>query len=203
MKSSNHAHRRSTGLTSPSRKDKAVAARDGNPFIGQVRQLAYAERLMAFVENYVANGGNGTRAAIASGVAAAGAQVWASKALRIPMVFAEIRAKRDRVRELAGLTDEAIALLLRRTVFYDHRDLLDDAGNTLSPHLVPDSIATVIEGFKYTQWGLEYKLPSRSAAVEVAMKYLGMFEKDNKQKTDPIKELLDHIRPTAGMKVVP
>ena len=197
------------GKTEPKRRNKTKAARDGkpaiegNPFVDVATgRIQYAERLHEFVKRYVANGGNGTQAAIAAGVAQATAPGWASQALRNPHVYAEIRAKRDRIGEMAGLSEIAVASRLTRAVSYDHRDLLDDEGHTLPPHLVPDSIAVILEGFKYTQWGLEYKLPSRIGALELAMKLLGMFKEHNKQKVDPIKAMLEHIRPFAGSQVV-
>ena len=58
------------------------------------------------------------------------------------------------------------------------------------PDLLPDRIRRVIEGVKWTQHGIEYKLPSRIAATEMAMKNTGMYELDNAQK--PIIKVISY-----------
>jgi hypothetical protein len=39
-------------------------------------------------------------------------------------------------------------------------------------------------------WVKKVKLWDKNPSIEKAMKFLGMFEKDNKQKTDPLREFL-------------
>jgi len=48
-------------------------------------------------------------------------------------------------------------------------------------------------GAKQTQFGIEVKLQDKSAALEKVFKHLGLYEKDNQQKADPLAALLQRI----------
>lgn len=56
-------------------------------------------RQRAFAEHYVANGGNGLQAAISAGYSDKGAEVTASKLLRVPKVGAYVRELQAELRE--------------------------------------------------------------------------------------------------------
>lgn len=48
-------------------------------------------------------------------------------------------------------------------------------------------------GAKQTQYGIEIKMHSKTDALEKLAKHLGVYEKDNAQKTDPLAVLLERI----------
>lgn len=48
-------------------------------------------------------------------------------------------------------------------------------------------------GAKETQFGIEIKMQDKGAALEKLFKHLGLYEKDNQQKTDPLASLLHRI----------
>lgn len=51
----------------------------------------------------------------------------------------------------------------------------------------------IYAGAKIGKNGLEILFHSKDSAADRLCKYLGLYEKDNKQKTDPLKTLLDRI----------
>ncbi len=48
-------------------------------------------------------------------------------------------------------------------------------------------------GAKQTKEGIEIKVHNKTAALEMVFKHLGLYEKDNEQKTDPLTSLLKTI----------
>jgi len=58
--------------------------------------------------------------------------------------------------------------------------------------------AALYAGAKETKYGIEVLTHSKIAAVEMLNKHLGLYEKDNKQKTDPLAELLHSIASSVG-----
>ena len=67
------------------------------------------------------------------------------------------------------------------------RVVLGDTRN-LSPAAV-----SLYAGAKQTKDGIEVKMQDRGAALEKVFKHLGLYEKDNEQKTDPLTALLQTI----------
>ena len=53
-------------------------------------------------------------------------------------------------------------------------------------------------GIKQTDKGVEVKMHSKVDALEKLMKHLGLYEKDNEQKKDPLAELLHSIASSVG-----
>lgn len=49
-------------------------------------------------------------------------------------------------------------------------------------------------GAKQTKFGIEIQMHDKSAAMEKLFKHLGLYEKDNKQKTDPLAALMEGLR---------
>lgn len=59
-------------------------------------------------------------------------------------------------------------------------------------HLSPRA-AALYAGAKQTRDGIEVKMHSKLDALEKLAKHLGLYEKDNQQKTDPLASLLNRI----------
>lgn len=58
--------------------------------------------------------------------------------------------------------------------------------------------AALYAGAKQTKEGIEIKMHSKLDAIEKLAKHLGMYEKDNQQKTDPLAALLHSIANGSG-----
>lgn len=58
---------------------------------------------------------------------------------------------------------------------------------------VSPAVASLFAGVKETKDGLEIKLHSKDGSLEKLFKHLGLYELDNKQKTDPLADLIRQI----------
>lgn len=152
---------------------------------------------------------NATRAyRVASpGCALATAAAEGSRTTRNPKVAAAIQQHRERAAARMELTAERVMLESARLAFFDPRALFDEQGNPLPVTELDDHTAAAIAGLEvleqYEGSGDErhlvghlkkYKIADKNAALERAAKLLGMFEKDNRQKADPLLALLDGMR---------
>jgi len=77
-----------------------------------------------------------------------------------------------------------------RLALADPRRLVDKDGRIKGLHELDDDTAAAVASVKETRsGGLEYKLWDKGAAQEKLAKFLGLYEKDNQQAADPIKDL--------------
>jgi len=114
--------------------------------------------------------------------------------LQRPDIQEFVRQQRDKLLAEAELTVAETLTKLRQMLMYDVRHMYDKAdGSMLAVTELPDELAAAVIGIKQTQWGVEYKFVDRSSVLEKALKYHGLFDKDNKQRTDPLTEVLNHI----------
>lgn len=149
---------------------------------------------------------NGTRAAIAAGYSAKGAEVRGSELLRIRKVQAFIAELRQEQEKRCQFTADDVLLQLKRTVMFDIRQAFDEEGRLLKPHKLPDDIALVIAGLevetKYENDGEgrypdglihKFKLPDRVASIANAMKHFGLFKPTNVkvEAGETLRELLE------------
>jgi hypothetical protein len=102
--------------------------------------------------------------------------------------LAELRAE---VAEAAVIDQAQLLVELRRLALSDVRMLMDEAGKVLIPSELDPETAAAVQSFKIDEYGrIEYKFHDKLGALEKLAKYLGLYEKDNRQKTDPLVELL-------------
>lgn len=69
---------------------------------------------------------------------------------------------------------------------------------TLSP-----AALALYAGAKHGKHGIEVQVHDKAAAMEKLFKHLGLYEKDNDQKTDPFKAMLLRIASTSGNGFMP
>lgn len=160
---------------------------------------------LLFAENYLKRPENQTQAYIDAGYKATGdsAKVSASQLLKNPNVAAHIERRRAELQEKADV--ELIDLIreVGRLALSDIRQLYDEKGDFLPIHELPDDIAAAVAGI---EMGVEFdadknpcyyikkiRIWDKNPAQERLCKILGAFEKDNKQKTDPLTALMDAI----------
>lgn len=73
----------------------------------------------------------------------------------------------------------------------DVRQLFGEDGRVLLPREIPTETARAIASFEIDEYGrIKYKFWDKNAALEKLFKHKGLFAVDNKQKTDPVVELL-------------
>lgn len=164
-------------------------------------QVEEAERL--FIEAYISNGRNGAKAAIAAGYKASAAKRQAVRILERPSVQEALRKRQEELAKRYELTTESVIAELAKIVRADLREMFNEDGSLKPPSEWPDHLAGAIasvevfeefagRGADRVQIGFtkRIKVFDKNSALEKAMKHLGMFDKDNKQKTDPLREFL-------------
>ena len=173
---------------------------------GGSRQAA-ADRRKAFIEAFLANGGNGLQAAVTAGFAKNSAHVTASKLLREPKVDAELAARRAAISEKLGLTTERTLREVARLAYSDPRKLYDLDGRLKAIHELDDDTAATVASFEVDEIkagesviGVTNKIKhwDKRAALDMAMKFHGLYEKDNGQLGTAFAERLVKARERAG-----
>lgn len=163
----------------------------------------------AFVELYLAtHPRNGKRAYLAlhPKVKDATAEVEASKLLRKPKVSAMLEARTKELQQKLEVNTENVLRELGRLAFFDIRKLYDENGKLKAPHDLDDDTAAALasieseelfegrgEDREHIGTVRKVKIFDKNPSLANAMKHLGMFEKHNKQVTDPVRELLAAI----------
>lgn len=130
----------------------------------------------------------------------------ASRKLAEVKIQSRIKTLREQITERAIITEAEVlniaASLARATL----ADFYDDNGNIKPPSEWTDDMKHAAASLKtfeefegrgedreYVGDVRELKLWDKNSALERLFKYFGMFEKDNKQKADPIRALLEEI----------
>lgn len=107
-------------------------------------------RQRLFVAAYVADP-NGKQAAIKAGYSAAGAEVTASKLLRVPKVKAAVDAALGRTEKAAEVERSEILRELKRIALADIGGAFDSEGRLLPIHQMPEEIRRTISGVEVDQ----------------------------------------------------
>lgn len=130
----------------------------------------------------------------------AGTNGW--KVLQRPEVQQLVREFRDAAIARSDLSTDNTLEKLRQLLHYDVRKLYDENGTPKKITELDDDMAAAIVGIKVVTKGnaemgfgdvTEFKLADKVAALEKAMRYFALFEKDNRQRTDPVAELIAAI----------
>jgi len=164
---------------------------------GSSVSAAQARRAL-FVEAYVTNGENATQAAIAAGFSTRRAGQTGAELVKEREVSAQIKARLGNALKDAALTTDRTLLEVRRLMTFDPRKLFNLDGTMKRVVDLDDDTAACIssvelevdkDGRKVIGQTLKVKAWDKNSALEKAMKYHGMFEKDNKQRppAEPLK----------------
>lgn len=162
---------------------------------------AAAERKSNFIEAYIANGGNGTQAAITAGYSEKTARSQAARLLADDNISSELRKRQTILGVKYKLDTESVLQQLANLVYADPRKVFGTNGCLLPVSEWPDEVAAMVSSIEVDalydgsgkdrkQIGVTQKVKfwDKNSAIEKAMKHLGQFEKDNKQK-NPFQEM--------------
>ncbi|MEW5709819.1 MAG: terminase small subunit [Pseudomonadota bacterium] len=135
------------------------------------------------------------------------AEACASRLLSSDKVQALIAEFSREVAEKLELKTEDVLREAMRIAFCDPRRLFDERGRLLHPTRWPDEIAAAVASVEVVEesagrggerelvcYSKKVKLWDKNSALEKLFKHLGLFEKDNAQKTDPMKALLEFVQ---------
>ncbi len=176
---------------------KKAPATKNKPKAGTSKEAA-EQRKRLFVEAYISNGGNGKQAAIAAGFAPKAAAQQASRLLTDANVSQLIRERSQKLAQKMELTTERTLREVARLAYFDPRKLLDNTGRPKPLHELDDDTAAAVAGIdvedklnppdpgckeRTSSIVLKYRMADKNAALDKAMKHLGLFKEDNKQKT--------------------
>lgn len=148
-------------------------------------------RKALFVDAYLANGGNATQAAITAGYSEKTAKQQGSRLLTSVDIREAIAKRTQVVAEKVGLSVERTLQELARLAYADPRKLYKEDGSLKAIHELDDDAAATIASVEVDEIGMEgvvightkkLKQWDKNAALEKAMKYHGLYEKDNEQK---------------------
>lgn len=165
-------------------------------------RASVAEREAVFIEAYIANGGNGTQAAREAGYAESGARRSAFKLLQRPAVIKALSARREKLARTYELTTESVIAELSKIVHADPRRMFAENGTLLPVKEWPDDVAGMVasievdETFKgdgkekvWTGYTKKVKLWDKNSGIDKAMKHLGLFAEDNRQRAGALADL--------------
>jgi phage terminase small subunit len=120
--------------------------------------------------------------------------------LRKPEISAYLYTKAQERGKEADITQTNILREIARLAFFDPRKLYDENGSPLPITDLDDDTAACIAGIKVKTIGdgddqrsiasvIEYKVSNKDPALEKLMRYMGLYERDNKQKGGLLSEL--------------
>jgi phage terminase small subunit len=179
---------------------KVHAAKAGNT------ARAAAERKARFVEAYLSNGHNQRQAAITAGIAEKTSAAWASRAMKLPGVAQAIAKRLAALNAKFELSTERTLREVARIAYADPRKFFRPDGSLIPVHELGDDTAACLASMEISEIGdgenvigtlKKIKHWDKIAALEKAMKYLGLFERDNAQQGGPIDITVKYIRPKA------
>lgn len=182
---------------------------------------AYEARKAVFIEAYIANGGNATQAAITAGYSAKTAKQQGSALLTKLDVSQAISKRRGQLIEKMELTTERTLREIARLAYVDPRKFFHADGRPKEITELDDDTAAALAGMEVVEeWEgtgqdrklvghtKKYKLADKNAALEKAMKHLGEYEADNRQRNpihemseDALQRFIDRKAKEAGVKL--
>lgn len=118
----------------------------------------------------------------------------ASKVAANAKVASRIRAIQAAAAEVSILKAADILTETRRLALSSVAAFFREDGKLKLPHELDPDAAACVASFEISQDGsIKFRLWDKNSACDRAAKILGLYEKDNKQKTDPLQALLDSL----------
>lgn len=171
--------------------NKVVAKKPASKVKAGTSKAAAIGRKKAFVESYIANGGNATAAAVTAGFSAKTARQQGARLLSDVAIKAKIASRAEKVANKYELTTERTLREIARLAYSDPRRFYHPNGALKSIHELDDDTAATIasvevdvlkEDGKAVGETVKVKQWDKNAALEKAMKFHGLYEKDNAQQ---------------------
>jgi len=140
-----------------------------------------------FVEEYLVDL-NATQAAIRAGYKAKNADVVGAQLIGKTWVAAAIKAGQERLQKKLDITQERVLLEMARLAFFDVRKLFNPDGSMKKPHELDSDTAAAVASLDLDEEKI--KVFGKPEVLRDLAKHLGLFEQDNRQRGDPVRELL-------------
>lgn len=200
--------------TARSTKKTSAASEKGAAATARVDGLL--PKQAKFVAEYLISG-NATQAALAAGYSPKTAYKIGAENLKKPQIASLLEVKQS---EIAARQDERLAAMeltqarvqreIARIAFFDPRKMFHADGRPKDVTELDDDTAACIVGLDVLEeWEghgddrvlvghvKKYKIANKNAALDQASKILGLYEKDNDQKSNPILGMLAAMKGSA------
>lgn len=156
-----------------------------------------------FIHEYLVDG-NGTAAAIRSGVEEVSARVAAHRWLQVPEVRQRIAELREKDAQLANVQRARVLAEQLLLATSNVVDLFDpETGRPLAPHELPREVAACVQQVELTHEEVldedevpvrvvkvKYRMHPKAGALDSLFKHLGMYEADNRQAGESLGQAL-------------
>ncbi|MEF8734824.1 MAG: terminase small subunit [Candidatus Accumulibacter meliphilus] len=118
----------------------------------------------------------------------------ASRLAANPKVATRIRAMQAAAAEIATLKAADILREVKALALADIGGIMNEDGQLKLLHELPPELRRAVASFEVDKDGVvKYRFWNKLDALEKAMKHLGLYEKDNDQQANPLRELLDSL----------
>jgi len=138
---------------------------------------------------------NGTDAAIRAKYSKKTAAAQASRLLKMPKIQKRLEELRQSAIKRNDIEVDRVLQEYQTIAFSNITDFIERfSGRVIvlkSKDDIPNELLPAIQELSEIKKGVRIKLHSKVTALEALGRYLGMFEKDNMQKSSPIGELAD------------
>ena len=149
-----------------------------------------------FADEYLSNGGNATQAAIAIGYSKNGAYKAGYRLSKDAKVMAIIEQKHTILADKYAIKTEDVIKSLSQELNFDPINMFNEDGTLKNIVELDEDTRKALTSFETVQVGSsespiiikKVKWANKTTARDQAMKYLGMYEKDNKQSRPVIED---------------
>nr|WP_248595540.1 terminase small subunit [Candidatus Accumulibacter phosphatis] len=118
----------------------------------------------------------------------------ASRLAANPKVATRLRAMQATAAEIATLKAADILREVKALALADIGGIMNEDGQLKLLHELPPELRRAVASFEVDKDGVvKYRFWNKLDALEKAMKHLGLYEKDNDQQANPLRELLDSL----------
>lgn len=142
-----------------------------------------AERRKRFVEAYLTNGGNATRAAVSAGFSPASAGARGSELVKDREISQLIAARQTQVLGEMEISTDRVLTETARLAFSDVSKIIGPTGKVLLPNELDPATRAAVKSFEIDEYGrVKYQFWDKNSASERLFKYLDLYKDDNKGK---------------------
>lgn len=136
------------------------------------------------------------------------ATVWkrASEWMALGKVQGRVKEIQASYADRLAISHERVLKEIARLALFDPRRLFNDDGSPKPINELDDDTAAALAGLDvheeyeghgddrvFVGYTKKYKIADKNAALEKLAKHLGLYREDNRQKTDPLRELLQSL----------
>ena len=182
--------RKQRRLARPKRKTKAGR-----------NKSAVVERREAFIAAYLSNGHNCTQAAIAAGFSPRTAYSQGQRLLKNVEVERQLAEAAKKAGDAADLKTERTLQEVRRVAFSDPRRFFRNDGSIKPPVEWDADMAAAVASYEVVGTKTKLKFCDKLAALEQAMRHLGLYERDNRHNAQNLAIQVNLVGPTTPLEL--